>query len=219
MRSRLAAVPAEKPANQDLDLKAIGAVPAEMDQAALEELKESPAFQKGLKQANEQEMPAGEISGDGRVYTNPTLGFSIRVPEPLSGWTLSGEPPAKMFLLMISSQEGTVRVLATYQDLPAGLSADAMDEAVEIGFKAMVPGYRRLRRETVEKGELRFHDTWFEITLNEVKFNGVLRYLGKGSRAFMLMAMGQAGSWAREQAATLQILDTFTLLAPKSGAP
>ena len=219
VRSRLAAVPAEKPANQDLDLKAIGAVPAEMDQAALEELKESPAFQEGLKQANEQEMPAGEISGDGRVYTNPTLGFSIRVPEPLSGWTLSGEPPAKMFLLMISSQEGTVRVLATYQDLPAGLSADAMDEAVEIGFKAMVPGYRRLRQERVEKGELRFHDTWFEITLNEVKFNGVLRYLGKGSRAFMLMAMGQAESWAREQAATLQILDTFTLLAPKSGAP
>jgi hypothetical protein len=223
VRSRLAAVPAEKPANKDLDLKAIGAVPAEMDQASLEELKKNPDFQEGLqeglKKAHEQEMPAGEVSGDGRVYTNSTLGFSIRVPEPLSGWTLSGEPPIKVFLMMISSEDEMVRVFATYQDLPVGLSLDATNEAIEIGLKAMIPGYNRLRRETVEKGDLRFHDTWFEMTMDDVKLNGVLRYLGKGSRAFILLAMGQAEPWAREQAAALQILDTFTLLAPKSGTP
>jgi hypothetical protein len=76
-----------------------------MDQAALEDLKKSPAFQAGVKEADEEEMPAGEISGGGRVYTNPTLGFSIRVPEPLSAWTLSGEPSGKMFLLMISPKQ------------------------------------------------------------------------------------------------------------------
>ncbi len=219
VRSRLAAVPAEKPANKDLDLKAIGAVPAEMDPASLEELKKSPAFQAGLKKVNEQEPPAGEISGDGRIYTNPTLGFSIRVPEPLSGWTLSGEPPVKVFLMMISRTDAPVSVFAAYQDFPEALSADATNEALEIGFKAMIPSYSRLRRDTVEKGGLRFHETWFEMTVKDVKFNGLLRYLGKGSRAFMLLAMGPVEPWEREQAAVLQILDTFTLLAPESGTP
>ncbi len=76
--------------------------------------------------------------------------------------------------------------------------------------------YRRLRQETVEKGEARFQDTWFEAAVNGKKLTGVLRYLPRSSQAFFVVAVGLAEVWEREQASALAVLDTFTLLPPES---
>jgi hypothetical protein len=48
---------------------------------------------------------------------------------------------------------------------------------------------------------------------------GVLRYLGRGTRAYLLVARGFREDWEQSQAEAVAILDTFTLLEPKPETP
>jgi hypothetical protein len=218
VRARLAAVAAEKPVNKEIDLKAIGAAPVEMDLAALKELFQNPAVLEAIKRNVAKEKAAGEVSADGRVYTNRLAGFSIQVPESLQGWKVDGNPADPQTLVSISSPNSALSVSAGHQHFPKGVPAESASGLIEMGMKAL-PGYRRLRQETVEKSGARFQDIWFEAALNGKKLAGSLRYLPRSSEAFFIIAMGQAGPWEREQASILAILDTFALLPPESGAP
>jgi hypothetical protein len=219
VRARLAAVTTKRPANKEIDLKAIGAAPMELDAAAVKEMMQNPDLQKAITKDVGKERAAGEVSADGRVYTNRLAGFSIRVPEPLHDWKVNVKPADDQTLVAISSPDSTLYLGIGHTTFPAGFPAESAGGLIEAGMKAMMPEYRRLRQETVEKGEARFQDTWFEAAVNGKKLTGVLRYLSRSSQAFFVAAVGQAEVWEREQASVLAVLDTFTLLPPESGAP
>ncbi len=219
VRARLAAVIAEKPANRQIDLKAIGAAPAEMDAAALKELIQNPAVQEAITKNVVKEKAAGEVSADGRAYTNRLAGFSIRVPESLQDWKVNGKPPDEHTLVTILSPDSTLYLGAGHQTFPAGFPAASAGDIVEMGIKAVMPEYRRLRQETAEKAGIHVLETWFEVTVKGRKLNGVLRYMPRSSEAFFTIAMGRAELWEGGQASALAVLDTFALLAPASGAP
>src|SRR4051812_48942567 len=60
---------------------------------------------------------AGQVSADGRTYTNAALGIAIRVPAALQGWTLGRDPASPQILLMIASPDGRVNIGLGYQAL------------------------------------------------------------------------------------------------------
>jgi hypothetical protein len=219
-RAPLGAAAAERLPARDIDLKAVGAAPMEWSKADMEGLLKNPTFQEGLKKARDRELPAGELSADDRIYTNPALSFSIRVPESLQGWKVDAKPSSqKQTLVTIASPDLRVHLAVTYMELPPGMPADGAGGLLEMAVQAMVAGYSRVRQERVERGGLTFEDTWFTAEIKGNKVEGLFRYLARGSRAFLMIGAGQVEPWARQQAAALQILDTFTLLDPKSGTP
>jgi hypothetical protein len=219
VRARLAAVTAERPANREIDLKAIGAKPAEMDDEALRSLLKSPAAQEAMGSDLKKEKAAGTRSEDGRVYTNPLVGFSIRIPEPLQDWKLKTKIADAHALLVITDPESELYLSVGYQPLPEGIPASSLAGMVEMGVKAMVPGYKKLREETGERPGYKLTDIWFTVTVDDVELNGVLRFVGRGSQAFYIIAMGKVEPWEKLRPAALSVLDTFTLFEPKSERP
>jgi hypothetical protein len=218
-RARLAAVAAERPANQEIDLKALGAKPAELDEESVKALINRPDVQAAVNRDSRKEKAAGQRSEDGRGYTNPLVGFSIRIPEPLQDWKLKTRLADPQTLVAITDPESTVYLAVGYQALPAGVPASDMAGMVELGIKAMMPGYQKLREETGERPGYRFKDLWFTVKANDVTLNGVMRYVGRGSQAFFIIAMGKTDLWEEQRDSALSVLDTFTLFEPKKETP
>jgi hypothetical protein len=217
VRTRLAVVPAERPANKEIDLKAIGAVPATMDEAALQEMLKNPVLQEQME-GLEKEPPAGEVSADGRVYTNPGLGFSIRLPESFTGWTLEKDPTPP-FLVTISRLEEKVKISVGHQDLPAGYPAEAATEIVELGIKSALPGFQRLGGTDGQRDGFKLRDILFSATIENKRVLGVLRLMMRDSEMFMLIAAAPGDSWERYQESSLQIINTFRPTEPGAGKP
>jgi hypothetical protein len=219
VRARLATVTAEKPANKEIDLKALGAKPSEMDEESLKNLMDSPAVQEAMTHDLKKERAAGIRSEDGRTYTNPLVGFSIRIPEPLQDWRLKTKIANPQSLLSINDPDSKVFLTVGYMPLPADVPAASMTGLVELGIKAVLPDYQRLREESGERPGYAFQDLWFTVTVEGTKLNGVLRCVGRGSQAFFIVAMGQVEPWEEQKAAVLSVMDTFTLFEPKKEAP
>lgn len=213
VRTRLAAVTAERPANQGIDLKAIGAKPTELDEESLKTLKEN--FDAEGADDLKKEKAAGVRGEDGRSYANPLLGFSIRIPEPLQGWKLKTKIADPESLLTIADPETAIYISVGYQPLPADVPASSMSGMVELGIKAVVPGYKKVREEEGERPGYRFKDLWFTVTVDGTELNGVLRVVGRPSQAFYIIAMGKVEPWEKLRPSALSVLDTFTLFEPK----
>jgi len=121
--------------------------------------------------------------------------------------------------VVITDPDSEVYLSLGYQPLPDGVPATALAGMVELGVKAMVPGYKKLREETGERPGYKFQDSWFTVTVDGAELNGVLRFVGRGSQAFYIIAMGKVEPWEKLRPAALSVLDTFTLFEPKSATP
>ncbi len=221
VRAWAAAVTAERPANKDLDLAAIGAEPPKMDEEGLKKMLDNPALKEGLEDFSKsnEEKPEGSISRDGRSYRNRGLGFSIALPAGTEEWTLDGAPGDDQALLMIFSPDQQARIAVIHQALPAQVPAEEMGGMLELGMKTMVPGYNRLRGETVEKDGARMMENWFEAAPHgTTKWIGVMRFYLRASEVFGVLAMAPAESWPEYEKAVLDVLNTFAL-EPKRGKP
>jgi hypothetical protein len=215
VRERLAAGIAERPANKEIDLKAIGAKPAALDEESFKELMKSPAVQEEMNHRDlSKERAAGTVSADGRVYTNPLLGFSIRLPESLQGWKMSTQPGDARFLVSIANPEATIFLTVSYETNPEKLPISSFSGGMELGIKAMLPSYRKLREEGGERPGYHFQALWFEAPIEGTTVTGVLRYLGRGSQLYFLLAAGPEELWEQQRASVLAVLDSFTLLEP-----
>jgi len=217
VRARLTAAAAERPANKEIDLKAIGAVPVKMDAAAFQEMMTNPLFQEQVKESL-KEPPPGEISADGRVYTNPGLGFSIRLPESFTGWALDREPASPFLVGFFRPEEG-VRIAVGHQEFPAGFPTESVTEMVEMGIKSALPEFRPLEEKESQRDGFKVRDVLFSAAAGDGQVFGTLRFMARGSDLFMFIAAAPADSWKRYQESTLQILNTFQLLEPQAGTP
>jgi hypothetical protein len=179
----------------------------------------SQASKEKARAAQEKAASEGEVSPDGRTYTNPAVGFSLRIPEPLTGWTLLTRPTVKSSVMEVVSPGARVRIYAFRHDFPAQIPPDEVTGFLGTMMKGMFPGFSLLRQEVSERGALRFQDLWFEATVRDEPVKGVLRYLGRGTRAYLLIARGLREDWEPSQAEAVAILDTFTLLEPSKGEP
>jgi hypothetical protein len=187
-----------------------------MDEESLKSLMESPAVQEEMNRDLKKEKAAGVRGEDGRSYTNPLVGFSIRIPEPLQDWKLKTRIADPQSLLTIADPESTIYISVGYQPLPEGVPAASTAGMVELGIKTVVPGYQKLREEDGERPGYRFKDLWFTVTADgSTKVNGVLRVVGRSSQAFYILAMGKVEPWEKLRSSALSVLDTFTLFEPK----
>ena len=206
--ARLAAAPAERPANRDIDLAAIGAAPdwpgPEIRKQIEEETKER------------DRQPAGQVSDDGRSYTNKAQGFSIRLPESLDGWTLIGNPPGTPMPVLIASPDGLVTVSLMHSRLKGEASLKDMGTVVEVGLKSSFEGFHSLREATIPTAAGDVRELWFEASPQGEKNSGVMRIAARGADFYMLIAMGSVAAWPWYEKPAVEILNTFTLSTPET---
>jgi hypothetical protein len=228
INARLAAAPVERPANRDLDLTAIGAKPDGPDKEAFQSLlKDHPEVKEKVdelvaKRAEKEraKRPAGQVSEDGRSYTNAAQGFSIRLPESLAGWTLNSGPAGSPMPVMITSPDHLVTVTLMHSPLASEDSPQEMGKMMELGLKGSMPGFHSLREGTVPTPAGDVRELWFEASPSGEKTRGVMRLLGRGADFYLLMAMGAEAAWPQHEKAAVEILNTFTLSTPEpAGKP
>ena len=208
----LAAAPARRPENRDIDLAALGigkdgeVAPSDASLDA-EKLLQNPAVQQLLQ----KEKPAGTLSDDGKTYTNATLGFTLALPAARRDWTLEAEPPVPMAALRIGSPDGSGQIIFSQQEFPGVTSAEEMKPLLELGLKAMMPGYASLGGGPLDVAGASAWEERFKLTADDQKVRGLLRIYARGDRVLMVIAMGPEDRWTAFETAVREILGGLAL--------
>ena len=217
VRVRLKETVADRPVNRGIDLVGLGATVPEPDAWA--------AFSKffgrlkaldEIKKVLPKGAPAGEVSPDGRSYTNGSLGVSIRLPESLQGWRLEKDPSNPQILFMVSSPNGVVHVGVGYQVLPADTAPATMSRMVERGVQSTMTEFHRIEEIEHNQTALKMRDVTFVAFVKGKQVMGALRTLSRDSDFFFLNAVGPAETWPRYQATALRILNAFRVGARRA---
>lgn len=218
---RLAKALAERSANRDIDLAAIGATPDRPDKEAIHSFLKNPRVRKQIEEDAEKDRakrPAGQVSEDGRSYTNAAQGFSIRLPESVTGWTLTEHPGGSPMPVLIASPDGLVTVSLMHSRLAGEGSVQEMGTMVEMGLKSSIEGFHSLREATIPTAAGDVRELWFEASPQGEKNSGVMRLVPRGADFYMLIAMGPEAAWPWHEKPAVEILNTFTLSAPEPAA-
>ena len=209
--SGLAAAPARRPENRDIDLAVLGIKDKEVAASGAPpdaaKLLQDPAVQQLLQ----EEKPAGVLSDDGATYTNAALGFTLTLPAARRDWTLQAEPPIPMAALRIGSPDGSGQILFTHQEVPGVASAEEMKPFLEVGMKAMMPGYESLGGSRIEVAGASVWEEGFRMTADGRKARGLLRTHVRGGRVLVVMAMGPEDRWTAFEPALREILGGLVL--------
>lgn len=208
----LAAAPARRPENRDIDLAALGigkdgeVAPSDALPDA-EELLQNPAVQQLLQKAR----PAGTLSDDGKTYTNATLGFTLTLPATRRDWTLEAEPPIPMASLRIGSPDESGQIVFSHQEIPGLASAEEMKPILEMGLKAVMPGYASLGGGPLDVAGASAWEERFKLTGDGQKARGLLRIYVRGDHVLVLMAMSPEDRWAGFEPALREVLGGLAL--------
>lgn len=215
LQAALAAVRAERPANRGIDLAALGVEP-KSEQSRLEELLESPMVQEVMKQAAEQDLGAGEVSQDGRTYTNPALGFSIAAPRSQKGWVFNMEPGMPSVVVALSGPEPGAGVSVVHVPLGQQLDVETMGPMLEMGMKMPMTQYKKLAAGIVEQGGVKAYEVEFEAVMDGNRVRGLVRIYGQGTNVLMAGAyVSPPERWRKNEKVTREILDSLVLREPE----
>jgi hypothetical protein len=129
----LAAVKAERPANRDIDLAALGITP------------------------KPEKKPAKELYADGRTFTDRAAGFSIRLPAAHEGWAIVPEPDAKSRVQLVG--KGVI-VAVLVDDLEAPVELD--DLLPTLKSQTLNADEHLLSGSVVERGGTRAYERQLE---------------------------------------------------------
>jgi hypothetical protein len=199
-----------------IDLVAMGAAAPKPDDDAIDEMVRRIKFKEEYDKVPSQAAPSGQVSADGRSYTNAALGITIRVPAALQGWTLGRDPASPQILLMIASPDGRVHIGLGYQALTPDLKAISVSHMVELGMKGALDRFQTLEETESNQDGLKIREVAFAAVVLGRKVKGTLRTLARGLDLVFLTAMGPAESWGRDQETALKIINTFHYAKPKT---
>jgi hypothetical protein len=176
----------------------------------------NPQMQDMVKGLLDAGQPAGEVSADGRAYTNAKLGFSIKVPSSLSSWKLDGNPAIPMASVAISSPDGSVAVSVGCQSLPMAITPDLMESALEMGPQMLMSDYKKISGGEIEKNGHKGYELQYEARQEKQKLHALQRVFNQGARLLVLSAVAPAEKWRENEKAILETLGTFALSVPQS---
>lgn len=214
LQAELAAVRAERPANRAIDLAAIGIAPKKQE-STIEELMENPQVQKAVKEIQAQDLGTGELSQDGRTYSNAALGFSISIPSSQRGWKLSAEagPPPIAVMFYAPDRSANVAVL----HLPLGEQVDIaiMGPMIEMGMRMPMAEYRKIGGGVIERDGVKAYEVEFEAVLEGRPVRGLQRFYGQGTNVLMVGGyVTPPQQWNKREKPVRESLDSFVLREP-----
>ena len=228
LQAALAAVRAERPANRGIDYAALGIEPRKK-QSLEQEFRESPKTQEMLKQFQEQDLGTGEVSEDGRTYTNAALGFSISLPGSQKGWTFNTETGAPGVVVAVTAPELDSSVFVMLIPLGQPFDAATMGPMLEMGLQVPMADYEKIRSGIVEQAGARLWEVEFKARIQGDPVRGMLRIYGQGTDVLVTgVYVTPPERWRRTEKPTREILDSFVLRepvreeepeAPREGAP
>lgn len=144
--------------------------------------------------APSQAAAVGTSAGD-RSYTDPTVGWSVLVPQ---GWTRETVDAGTRFT---DPSSGRYVLVATRY--PAGPSAVGAWEDSESAFRSSHPGYARIRLETIEGDDARgaqdAADWEFTYRAGSRTLRALDRALVFGKRGYAVYVQAPADQWEASQ--------------------
>jgi hypothetical protein len=156
------------------------------------------------------------LSSDGRTYSNPELGFSIRLPQSEPGWVWGRKRHGAPVLL--ESPDGKVKLTVVPLLLPApSLAATGrMDEENE----ATEPGsHTLLHSGLVRKDGRELYEIERESESKGTKLRESKRFYPSANGILAVSALGLADEWPLHERAIREALDSFVLTAGPATPP
>jgi hypothetical protein len=201
VEAALQAAPAERPAGHDLDLAALGAVP---------EKTITPNLAGAI-----HNLPSGEVSADGRTFTDRDTGFSVRLPAGKAGWTMVSEPEEKLSV-QLKSEDRTARVNVGAFGMSSPAPLEEVADQIRASLKAKLGEKGRdLGSEILTRGETRYLEMHTEVEAEDgQRIHNWTRVFTHGANMISVVAVAPAARWAAEEPVLREILEGFTLLPP-----
>ena len=202
--AKLAAAPAEAPANRLVDpaaidpQKKIGAVGSIL----------ADRREKRHKQLQNQTDLVGQLSEDQRTYSVPALGLSLRLPEAMVGWQHQ-QRPKPILMARMGPQQMSLQVMAI--DMHRSASIDFIEPIFEAGMDKMMPGFTKLDGHPVDLAGQRGYDLIFHGTRAGVASHGVLRIFVQGTWVVGIMLTSLEDRWADNEALAAEALSGITM--------
>lgn len=219
LQAALAAVRAERPANKGIDLAALGFKPEQSGREKLLEKTDPEVLKERGEELARQNLGEGEVSEDGSIYTNPTLGFSIAAPRSQEGWVFETEPgvPGTVMRLVGPDDDAIVAVAL----LPFGQAVDieALGPIVEIGIQRPMDRYEKIGSRLVERNGSKAWEVEFEAVLKDEPMRSLVRMYSQGTDILMAKVSVLPERWKMYEKAAREILDSLVLREPVKEKP
>ena len=214
LQAALATVRAERPANQGIDLAALGVKP-KPEQSRREEFLENPQSQEMMKKVAEQDLGVGEVSEDGSTYTNPALGFSITAPRSRKGWVFDTEPGMPGVVVTLAGPDRDANVSVILMPFGQPVDIEALGPVFEMGIQMPMARYEKIGSGLVERAGVKAWEVEFEALLEDKPVRGVIRIYGHGTDVLMTgVYVSPPERWKRNEKVTREILDSLVLREP-----
>ena len=117
-----------------------------------------------------------------------------------------------------ASPDGSVRVGVGYQIRPADTAPSLMSRMVERAVQSTMTEFHRLEELEHDQGVVRMREIGFVALLKGQQVRGQLRTLARDSDFFFLTALGPSGSWPRDEATVMRVLNSVRVGAKRAAA-
>ena len=216
LQTELAAARAERPANRNIDLAAIGIKPT-TEESTIEELLENPQVQKAMAEMQAQDLGTGELSQDGHTYSNPELGFSIDIPSSQRGWMLSTEGGQPGVAVMFYAPDRSANVAVIHLPFGQPVDVENMGPMIEMGMKIPMAEYKKIGGGIIERDGVKAYEVEFEAMVEGRPVRGLQRFYGQGTNLLMVGGyVTPPDQWKKREKPVRESLDSFVVREPAS---
>jgi hypothetical protein len=172
------------------------------------------------------DQPAIEsrLGEDGRTYSFPAIGLTLRLPTAMAGWR-SMPPGSPAILLDVSAPRRSAFLQVAVIDLhQEGVSLAMLQYFVEEGMKSSIPGFAKVSGRTLDLGGVQGYELRFTAAGNGTgngKGNeglGTGRIYLRGTRYLSIMTFARSELWAELEPSVTELFDSVAL-APAPGPP
>ncbi|HEY3324477.1 MAG TPA: hypothetical protein VGP72_28760 [Planctomycetota bacterium] len=177
-------------------------------------LMQNPMVQEMAKNMLSQERPKGQLSDDGRTYTNAQIGIEFKLPDAQNDWQFQKQAPPMLAAAANNEKEGLQVTLAA-QPMPMAIDVAEMGDMMEIGFKMAVENYKKIEIGPGEWNGKKGCNAQYEGTLNGTRMRFVQRLFTAGSTMVVVSAVVPTDKWDKAEKSINAVFSGLKFVAPK----
>ena len=161
-----------------------------------------------------QKRPPGQLSEDGRSYTNEKLGFKLAIPATQKDWRFEPKPPALVSVL-INGPGDTVQVSVASQPMPLAMPIESMGPMFEMGQKMVLKNYKKISDAAIVTSGRKGFELQCEGDNDGQHLRTTGRYYIVNGTMIALSAMAPPDDWAKNEKAINEIIGGFSFIEVK----
>jgi len=179
------------------------------------EMMKNPLVKEMLKSMLATKAPEGNVSKDGRSYSNDAVGLAITMPESAKNWKLDGSPKMPMTLALVESPDHVANVQIASQTMPMAMPIETIGPMLEMGFKMAFKQYTKYSDGLIGEGPSKGYEFHYSGEQAGVHVHMLTRFYMRDGKMLVINASTEEGNWKANEKTLKDVLNAIKLTEPK----